>query len=338
MPERITLSVLDQAPLMRDGTAAQALNDSIRLACACDGLGYHRFWVAEHHASNRLASPSPEILITRIAAETRSIRVGSGGVMLSHYSPFKVAENFRMLEALYPGRIDLGIGRAPGSDGLTAAALAYGNPVGIGYYPAKVADLVAFLNDERPVTDAFARLRVTPAVDTVPEIWLLASSHDSAGFAAQFGLSLSFAHFIAPETTVDALRGYRSSFRPAYMRAPRAAVGVSVLCTDDDERAELYRRLRELQRLRRERGELGPPPTLEEARDHPFTDAELDASRQRRTRQLIGNAEQVKAAIERLATDCGANEMILLTHAQSYEERVKSYALLADAFDLTPRL
>ena len=179
------LGVLDQSPIARGEDAAQALANTTALARRCDELGYHRYWVAEHHASDSLASSSPEILITRLAGETSRIRVGSGGVMLSHYSPFKVAENFRLLETLYPGRIDLGIGRAPGSDGLTAAALAYGNTLGIEYYPAKVKDMIAWVTDSKPLTPAFEKLKVTPRPDTVPEVWMLGSSFDSADYAAR---------------------------------------------------------------------------------------------------------------------------------------------------------
>ena len=167
------LGVLDQSPISRGEDARTAVDNTIRLAQACEAFGYHRYWIAEHHASNTLASSTPEILITRVARETERIRIGSGGVMLPHYSPFKVAENFRMLELMYPGRIDLGVGRAPGSDGLTAAALAYGNPLGIEYYPAKVKDLVAFVSGDKPFTEAFERLRATPNSQTTPDIWML---------------------------------------------------------------------------------------------------------------------------------------------------------------------
>ena len=195
----LRIGVLDQSPIGRGEDAADAIAHTTALAKRCEELGYHRYWVAEHHASDTLASSSPEILITRLAAETNHMRIGSGGVMLSHYSPFKVAENFRLLEVLYPGRIDLGVGRAPGSDGLTAAALAYGNPLGIEYYPAKVKDLIAFVNGREPLTEAFRNLKATPMTPTAPEVWMLGSSFDSAAYAARFGLAYSHAHFIAPQ-------------------------------------------------------------------------------------------------------------------------------------------
>ena len=304
------------------------------LAKRCDELGFHRYWVAEHHASDSLASSSPEILVTRLAAETKRMRVGSGGVMLSHYSPFKVAENFRMLEILYPGRIDLVVGRAPGSDGLSAAALAYGNPLGIEYYPAKVKDLVAFVSGRTPNTEAFRNLRATPMAATAPEVWMLGSSYESAAYAARFGLPYSHAHFIAPELAIEVMQGYCERFAPEHLSKPYSSIGVFAIAVEDAERAELFRRMRELQRIRRDRGQRGPAPTLEEARDWPFTDEELEAMGSRRSRQIIGTADEVKTDIENLVADSGADEVVLLTITPAFEDRVKSYELIASAFGI----
>lgn len=328
----LRLAVLDQSPIARGEVAADAVANTIKLAKRCDELGYHRYWVAEHHASDSLASSSPEVLITRLAAETERIRVGSGGVMLSHYSPYKVAENFRMLEVLYPGRIDLGVGRAPGSDGLTAAALAYGNPLGIEYYPAKVKDLVAFVSGQRPITEAFHDLKATPKAPTAPEVWMLGSSYDSAAYAARFGLAYSHAHFIAPQLAVEAMRQYRERFAPEHLAKPYSSIGVFAIAVEDAERADVFRRMREIQRIRRDRGERGPAPTLEEAAAWPFTDEELDAMKSRRSRQIIGTPDEVKAAIEDLAAQSEADEVVLLTITPTFEDRLKSYELIADAF------
>ena len=332
----LKLGVLDQSPIAAGEDATQAVAHTIALAKAVDALGYHRYWVAEHHASSTLACSSPEILVTRLAAETRRIRVGSGGVMLSHYSPFKVAENFRLLEVLYPGRIDLGIGRAPGSDGLTAAALAYGSQIGIEYYPAKVKDLIAFVSGKKPLTEAFARLEATPKIATTPDIWLLGSSFDSATYAAQFGLAFSFAHFIAAEHAVDVMRYYRRQFKPEHDAVPRSSVGVFAICTDDPERADLYRRSREIVRIRRAQNVRGPFPTLEEARDYPLSAEQLESMRARRSRQLIGSPDEVKAEIETIAHDCEADEVIVLTITPEFTDRVRSYELIAKAFELSP--
>ncbi len=332
----IRLAVLDQSPIARGEVAADAVSNTITLAKRCDELGYHRYWVAEHHASDSLASSSPEVLITRLAAETERIRVGSGGVMLSHYSPYKVAENFRMLEVLYPGRIDLGVGRAPGSDGLTAAALAYGNPLGIEYYPAKVKDLVAFVSGRPPITEAFHDLKATPKAPTAPEVWMLGSSFDSAAYAARFGLAYSHAHFIAPELAAEAMRQYRERFAPEHLAKPYSSIGIFAIAVEDAERADLFRRMREIQRIRRDRGERGPAPTLEDAATWPFTDEELDAMKSRRSRQIIGTPDEVKAGMEDLAQQSEADEVVLLTITPSFEDRLKSYELIAAAFGVAP--
>lgn len=332
----IRLGILDQSPIAKGEDAATAIANTIRLARAADRLGYTRYWVAEHHASATLAGSSPEVLIARLAVETQRIRVGSGGVMLAHYSPFKVAENFRLLEVMYPNRIDLGIGRAPGSDGLTAAALAYGSQIGIEYYPAKVRDLMAFVSDGKPVTEGFEKLTATPRATTVPEVWMLGSSADSASYAARFGLPFSFAHFIAPQPAVDVMRLYRTQFRPNYLQQARGNIGVFAIVCEDAERADLYMRAREIARARRERGQSGPFPTLAEAAEHPFTAAELDDMRNRRSRQLIGTPDAVKAQIEALAADCEVDEVIVLTITGDFADRLRSYELLAAAFGLAP--
>ena len=330
----IKLGVLDQSPIGRGETASDAIRHSTMLAKRCEELGYHRYWVAEHHASDTLASSSPEILVTHLAAATRRMRIGSGGVMLSHYSPYKVAENFRLLEVLYPGRIDLGVGRAPGSDGLTAAALAYGNPLGIEYYPAKVKDMLAFVSGREPITEAFRNLKATPVAETAPQVWMLGSSYDSAAYAARFGLAYSHAHFIAPQLAVEAMRQYRQAFKPEQRSSPYASIGVFAIVAEDAERAELFLRLRELTRMRRDRGLRGPPPTLEEAARHPFSQEDLRAMRGKRSRQIVGTPDEAKRDIDALVAESGADEVVVLTITPSFKDRVRSYELLAEAFGL----
>src|SRR5436309_3017513 len=208
------LSVLDQSPVRSGGTPAEAIQETLDLARAADRLGYHRYWLAEHHSTTGLAGSSPEVLISRVAEVTSRIRVGAGGVMLSHYSALKVAENFRMLELLYPGRIDLGIGRAPGSDPLTARALAHGpGALGIEHFPAQIADLIGFLHDRLPPGHPFAGVRAMPVGPSAPELWLLGSSGDSAAYAAHLGTAFSFAHFINDEGGAEVVRAYREHFR-----------------------------------------------------------------------------------------------------------------------------
>src|SRR5262245_59844452 len=209
MGPMLRLGVLDQSPVRAGGSAADSVHETLELAQAAERLGYQRYWLAEHHATPGLAGSCPEILIGQVAARTRRIRVGSGGVMLQHYSPLKVAENFRVLETLFPGRIDLGIGRAPGSDQLTARALQEGSGApGFDRFPEQVADLIAFLHDALPADHRFRTVKAMPTGPTAPEIWLLGSSDGSAAIAAELGTAFSFAHFINADGGAEITRAY----------------------------------------------------------------------------------------------------------------------------------
>ena len=329
------ISVLDQSPIGVGDNASHAISQTIELAQHCDELGYHRYWLAEHHNSKTLASCAPEILIARVARETERIRVGSGGVMLSHYSPYKIAENFKLLEAMYPGRIDLGVGRAPGSDGITAAALAYGNKLGIEYYPTKIKDLLAWISEEKPYSDAFGDLQVSPSTLTTPELWVLASSRDSAMYAAHFGLPLSFAHFISPTDAAEIMQSYRDAFAPGLLKKPKLALGVFAIITNDDEKADLMRKAREIQRINREKGIRKPAPTLDQAKNYPFTTIELEGLNNKRSRQIIGSPEDVRKQIDALVKQTFADEVIVLTITSDFNDRLKSYELLSKSFQLS---
>lgn len=329
------IGVLDQSPVRSGGTVQDAVAETIELAQACEGWGYHRYWLAEHHGTDGFAGAAPEIMIPRVAVETSRIRVGSGGVMLSHYSPLKVAETFRLLEVMFPGRIDLGIGRAPGSDQLTAAALAYGSKIGIEYFPTKIADMVAFLTDQTPSTEVFAQVRVTPRASTVPDIWLLGSSGGSATYAAQFGLPLSFAHFISPVDGADVIRAYREAFKPSDLHAePRVNLCVFVICADTEAEAQRLAKSRDLWRIRLEKGVLGPYPSIEEAEAHDYSEAEQAGIVRTRGRSVIGTPDQVKPALEGLMQSHLADELIVLTITHDYAARLRSYELVAEVFHL----
>ncbi len=331
----LTLSVLDQSPVRSGGTPADAVRETLELARAADRLGYHRYWVAEHHGTHGLAGCAPEILIPRIAEVTRRMRVGSGGVMLSHYSPYKVAEMFRLLEVMYPGRIDLGVGRAPGSDYVTARALAWGAEGGLEYFPAKVLDLRAFLTGERPVTEGLDRVLVTPVAEGVPELWLLGSSDASASLAARFGLPLSYAHFISPHGGAGIVEAYRRGYVPGPGRPePVANVGVFVVCAETDEEAERLARSRDLWRVRLARGELGPYPSPEEAQAHRWTPAERAFVEANRARSVVGSPERVRRELDGLAAAYGVTELVVVTITWDFRARLRSYELLAEAFGL----
>lgn len=331
----LKLSVVDQSPIREGGTAADAINETIALARATERWGYTRFWLAEHHSTSGFAGSSPEILITRIAAETSRMRIGSGGVMLSHYSPLKVAENFRILETMTPGRIDLSIGRAPGGDQLTSAALAYGSQIGMEYFGTRVADTLAFLTDTTPATNALAQVRATPRPGTVPQVWMLGSSDQSAALAAQFGLAFSFAHFIAPEGGPQIVEQYRRYFRPSrFYGVPKASVGVFVLCADTEEAALHAASSRDLWRLRFEQGRLGPYPSPEDSLAYPYTDEERTMISRRRVHSIIGAPEQVKEQLAAFADMYGVGELVILTICYDFKARLRSYELLSELFEL----
>ncbi|MGB0572877.1 MAG: LLM class flavin-dependent oxidoreductase [Alphaproteobacteria bacterium] len=332
----VKLSVLDQSPVRQDGDARQALEETIALAQAAERLGYTRYWLAEHHGTAGFAGSSPEIMVTRVAAATDQIRVGSGGVMLSHYSPLKVAENFKLLESLYPGRIDLGIGRAPGSDGVTAAALAYGSEVGIEYFPTKIADMVAFLADETPATKPFKDVRATPVVAEAPEVWLLGSSDQSAAYAAHFGLAYSFAHFIAPQVTAPVLKYYREKFQPSgKLAAPRANAGVFVICADTQEEAEYLAASRDLWRLKLNYGQHLPYAHPDEALAYDYNAQELEIVEANKANRFTGTPESLRDQLSAFVDEHGFEELLVLTITYNFETRLRSYELLADTFELT---
>jgi luciferase family oxidoreductase group 1 len=335
--KKLRLGVLDQSPIRAGGTPADALAESIALAKAVERLGYGRYWCAEHHASLGLAGPSPEIMITRIAAETSRIRVGSGGIMLPHYSPYKVAENFRMLETLYPGRIDLGIGRAPGSDYVTSRALAYGSQIGADYFPNMVQDLEGFLHDSLPADHPLGRVRALPETKSAPPIWMLGSSDFGGAYAAHFGIAFSFAHFINPVGGEAVMRAYFEKFQPSpRLAAPMASIGVFVVCADTMEDAERIASTRDLQRLRADQGFHGPMPSIEEAQAYEYTAPERERVRYNRARTVVGDPEAVRAELLALATRYGVDEIVAITNVYNFADRVHSYELLAGAFALEP--
>ena len=330
------LSVLDQSPVRTGATAADAFADTLALARAADRWGYRRYWVAEHHNTEGLAGAAPEILIARIAGVTERIRVGSGGVMLSHYSPYKVAENFRVLHTLFPGRIDLGVGRAPGSDGRTAMALQAGpGAVGIDQFPNQVADLIDWLHDKLPAEHPFAGVRATPAGPDAPEFWLLGSSDQSAVYAAHFGCAFSFAHFISGLGAEEVLGAYRRLFRPSALEAaPRGSIAVFALCADSEAEADRLSMSRDLWLLRLRQGRTGAFPSPEEAAAYPYNEQELAVVRYNRRRTIAGTPEQVKARLAEMARACGVEEVVVVTICHDFQARLRSYELLAQAFEL----
>ena len=341
----IKLSVLDQSPVSDGFTSADALQNTIELARLTDKLGYERYWIAEHHAIETLASPAPEILIARVVAETSGIRVGSGGILLPHYSPLKVAEAFRMLHALTPDRIDLGVGRAPGSGGLEAFALQRDRSKRLqaSDFPDQLSELLWFLHGDFPPEHPFNRIKVSPDMPGVPDVWLLGSSTWSAEIAANFGLPYAFAHFIGPEQTVAALAHYRANFKPSkYLSQPRAIVTLGAVCADTEaEAARLSASTKVLIRRIRLGGERRPVPTPEEAikeLESLGTGAdplEWDASEW--PRYIVGNAEKVCGTLKKMSRKLQVSEFMILTVIHDHQARIRSYQLLAESFGLAKR-
>ena len=336
MPDQPTrsalrLSVLDQAPIREGGTAAQALRESILLAQAVERFGYSRFWLAEHHASGGLACAAPEVVIPAVAAQTSTIRVGSGGVMLSHYAPLKVAEQFRALEALFPGRIDLGIGRAPGSSMQTKQALEHGpGTLPLEAYPDQVEDLLGYLDDSLPADHPFFGIHASPMIDGTPEVWCLGSSLDGAAIAADLGLPYCFAQFIAPELGPRAVALYTTRFKPSKWAAdPRVSIGVSALCASTDEEAERLALSRYVWRFRR-----GAVPSPATAAAFEMTQPERDYVAFSMSKAAVGSPSTVRARLESLADEFGAEEIVLLTITFDFADRVRSYELVAREFGL----
>ena len=338
MAGQIKLSVLDQSPVRAGYTFTDAVQETLELAQLVDRLGYTRYWVAEHHSTDGLAGSSPEVLVARIAGVTDEIKVGSGGVMLSHYSPLKVAENFGLLETMYPGRIDLGIGRAPGSDQLTAQALAYGSKTGAEYFSAKVRDLTLFLTDSLPDDHPLRGIHASPVPERPPEVWLLGSSDQSAALAAHFGLAFSFAQFISPDGGSWVTNAYREAFKPSTaLTEPKCSLGVFVICAESEVEAEHHARSRDLWRLWLEQGELRPVPSLEDVESHEITAEQAVRIEANRTRHIVGTPEMVRERLTAMAEEYAVEEFVVNTIVHDPTARLRSYELLARAFDLMPR-
>ncbi|GIP32247.1 LLM class flavin-dependent oxidoreductase [Paenibacillus sp. J2TS4] len=336
----IKLGILDQCQISEGRTAADALNESKQLIQEAERLGYTRYWVSEHHASKALAFSSPEVLVAHLAAATSRIRVGSGGVMLPHYSSYKVAENFRLLEALHPGRIDLGLGRAPGGLPLATRALREGKYTGVDQYPQQVADLTGYLHDALPPEHPFAGLLASPAIPTAPELWLLGSSQDSARIAAQQGTAYAYAQFFGVPGGETAMKYYQENFQPSLLNdRPRALTAVLAVCAETEEEANRLASSTELFFLRLERGmELSSFPSVETAMNYPYTDFDRERIRHGRERRMVGTPAQVKEQMLQLSKQYNTDELVVVTPTHDFSARIRSYRLLAEAFGLNGRV
>jgi luciferase family oxidoreductase group 1 len=335
----VPLSVLDLAPVVSGSTPADALGHTLDLARRVEDLGYTRYWLAEHHNMPGIASSAPAVLIAHVASATRRMRVGSGGVMLPNHPSLVIAEQFGMLEALHPGRIDLGIGRAPGTDPATAAALRRTvDALSAEDFPRQLVDLLAFFTGDFPEGHPYRSISAVPGLGNMPAIWLLGSSGYSAQVAGLLGLPFAFAHHFSPENTLPALQLYREAFRPsAVLDSPYAMLGVAVVCADTDERARWIAAPGALAFVRLRAGRPGPFPSPEEAAAHVFTAREEAIVQTRTASQVVGGPDTVRASLERLLAATGAQELMLTTMVHDHADRVRSYELVASLAGLGDR-
>ncbi len=333
------LSILDLSVVTSGTPPSVALRNSIDLARHADRLGFTRYWLAEHHSLPSVASPAPEIMIGQIAAATTRIRVGSGGVMLPNHAPLMVAERYKMLEALFPGRIDLGIGRAPGTDQVTAYALRRRLDGREGDdFLERLHELTLWETRDFPAGHPYNNVTAMPDDAPLPPIWLLGSSGYSAELAAQVGMGFAFAHHFATHDAADAMMGYRRNFRPSGWRsAPYAILAVAAIAADTDAQAERLAASADLNRLLRERGQYAPLPSVEESLAYPYSDADRAVIARYRSKLFVGAPATVAQKLQPLIEATQPDEVMVITAVYDHAARRRSYELLAAAFELDIR-
>ncbi|MFE9820082.1 LLM class flavin-dependent oxidoreductase [Streptomyces sp. NBC_00236] len=344
----VPLSVLDLVTVGQGRTATQALRTGVEIAQLAERRGFHRYWVAEHHSMPGVASSSPAVILAHTAAHTERIRLGSGGVMLPNHAPLVIAEQFGTLEAMAPGRVDLGLGRAPGTDGATAAALRRTERLNEGAddFPQQLMELTRFLDDDFPDGHPYARIHAVPGPVQAtseggvqspgrPPLWLLGSSGFSARLAGMLGLPFAFAHHFSAQNTIPALELYRESFKPsAVLDAPYALIGVAALAADDEREARRQVLTGALSMLRLRSGRPGLVPTPEEAEAYAFTPMEREFVDSWLVNIVHGTADEVRTGLDDLAKRTGADELMITANAHGGEARLRSYGLIADAYGL----
>jgi luciferase family oxidoreductase group 1 len=338
----LPISLLDLSLADTGSNSGQALRNTIELGQLADRLGYSRYWLAEHHNMNIMTSPAPEIMIAHVAQVTERIRVGSGGIMLPNHAPLKVAEMFQMLEALHPGRIDLGIGSASGTDPKATLALQRSRETSSAdQFPQQLEELLAFSGEGKsfPIGHPFHTVRATPRDIKLPPIWLLGSSDHGAQVAAAMGFGFAFAHHIKPNFMLSAIEKYRTQFVPSErLPAPKVILTTTVICAETDEQAEDLAASMCLVILLERIGRLDKLPSPEEARAYPYTSADLIVNEESRTRQIVGRPEVVREKLLQLVEQSGADELMISAFVYGHENRAKMYELLANAFDLQSSL
>ena len=333
MERKLKLSILDQSIVRQNNTAADAIKETIATAKLADQLGFTRFWVSEHHNAASIAGSTPEVLMVKLADETQHIRIGSGGIMLPNHSAMKVAENFRMLETLFPGRIDLGMGRAPGGDRITASMLNPSNTFSEESYLLQLSHLQHFFNDTAETK--YGHLLAIPQASTIPLQWILSSSGGSSKIAAEYGMGLVIARFINGHAGPDVAEIYRRNFQPSVQfPAPEVMLSISVLCAETEEKASEMRKLMDYRLLQFEKGNFDKPEPFETIKDYTFSPGELERIESNSGRVISGTPFSVKQQLLQLADEFDIDEIIVATMTGTVEDRKRSFELLAESFEL----
>ncbi|TDH27924.1 LLM class flavin-dependent oxidoreductase [Segetibacter sp. 3557_3] len=333
MKSEIKLSILDQSIVRQGSTPKEAIEETIATAKLAERLGYHRFWISEHYNAASIAGSTPEVLMVKLANDTSTIRIGSGGIMLPNHSALKVAENFRMLETLFPGRIDLGMGRAPGTDRITSSVLNPSNDFSEDSYLRQLTHLQHYFHDTAGTQ--YGSLLAVPQSETVPMQWILSSSGGSSRIAAKFGAGLAIARFINGYADRAIVDDYRRNFRPsAELASPQELLAISVLCADTEEKALRMRKLMDYRLLQFEKGNFDKPGSYESIRDYQFTPEELQRIRYNGGRVVSGTPEQVKEQLTLLADELDVQEVMAATMTDNVADRLRSFELLAEVFEI----
>lgn len=331
--DTIKISVLDQSHISRNSNAHQALTQSGELVALADKLGFERYWVSEHHNFDSVVGTAPEVLIPYLASKSEKIRVGSGGIMLPNHSTLKMSENFGLLASLYPGRIDMGIGRAPGGDRLTSHLLNPSNTFSEKEFYEQLTDLQAYLTGNEIPDTVHEKVKAYPLAEILPEMWLLTSSGGSAQFAAHFGMALSFAHFINPQGGPEVTAIYRDSFKPSqWFAEPKVNVGIFAFCSEDEQKVADWTTIFDYRMLQIESGGRGPLPTLEEIKQIDYNFQQRSRIAYNRGRFIAGTPNVVEKKIRQLANEYNTDEIMVATMAEDFEERKESYRLIGKMF------
>lgn len=329
------MSILDQSIVRKGGTAREAVTETIDTVKLAERLGFHRFWISEHHNSAMIAGSVPEVLMVKLADETNHIRIGSGGIMLPNHSALKVAENFRMLETLFPGRIDLGMGRAPGGDRITAMLLNPSNTFREEDYLEQLSQLQVFFKDKAETT--YGPILAVPQSASIPQQWILSSSGGSSSIAAKFGMGLAIARFINGFASPQMVETYRKNFEPSdSFPEPQALLAIQVLCADTEEKAAELRKMSDFVLLQFEKGIFEPIGSYEEIRSYQFSSSELERISYNSGRIISGTQEQVKQQLLKLAAGFELDEIMVSCMTFLPADRIRCFELLAEAFELKP--